>query len=492
MKPRTLAVLAAVVAALGAFVWFYEQKLPSSEERAEQSKRVLGVEADDIQGITIEWDGKRVRLERDRPSAAAVASEPGAAGLGLPASGGDRAWRLVEPLTGPADRAAADRLAETLAMLEKERTLEDADRGDLGLEVPRAKVTLAISGADGSAQAGERVLEIGAAIPASSTMVVAIPGGTDAYVVGSGLFTEIAKAPGDWRSRELFTGERDRIARMTLATPTAQVMLAKRGDSFWLESPAADRADRDLVNGLLSDLVGLRASSFVDAPAAGAAPGPETGLAPPLGSLEVVLDGEERPLRVELGNPIAGGQRYARVGSQVVQTDSRLLEAIERPAAAWRSPLLSGFEVFRVDAAEFTDAQGTVKVERAGPDWRRSVRGAAGDQAETVAFTPVSDLLYAVTSARASRVADAREAPSLGAALAQPLLTATLTAGDQRAETIRLYPALADGTTPALVSGRDSVLLLPAETAPDITGKLEILRRAEPLPEPEEKEPAAQ
>jgi hypothetical protein len=32
VKPRTLLVLTVVVAALAAFVWFYERKLPTSEE----------------------------------------------------------------------------------------------------------------------------------------------------------------------------------------------------------------------------------------------------------------------------------------------------------------------------------------------------------------------------------------------------------------------------------------------------------------------------
>ena len=44
MKPRTVVLLALVVAALGAFIWFVERDLPSSEERAERSRKVLPVE----------------------------------------------------------------------------------------------------------------------------------------------------------------------------------------------------------------------------------------------------------------------------------------------------------------------------------------------------------------------------------------------------------------------------------------------------------------
>ena len=34
MRPRTLLILLVLVLGLGAFIWFYERELPSSEERA--------------------------------------------------------------------------------------------------------------------------------------------------------------------------------------------------------------------------------------------------------------------------------------------------------------------------------------------------------------------------------------------------------------------------------------------------------------------------
>ncbi|KAB2960110.1 MAG: class I SAM-dependent methyltransferase, partial [Thermoanaerobaculia bacterium] len=64
MKPRTLAVLAAVVASLGAWVWFWEREQPSSEERRRLERRVFRLEADQITALTVEWKGRTVRLER--------------------------------------------------------------------------------------------------------------------------------------------------------------------------------------------------------------------------------------------------------------------------------------------------------------------------------------------------------------------------------------------------------------------------------------------
>ena len=64
MRPRTLLVLAVLVAGLGAFIWFYERNLPSTEERRELQARVLSLEVEEVQAIALEGGGHRVRLER--------------------------------------------------------------------------------------------------------------------------------------------------------------------------------------------------------------------------------------------------------------------------------------------------------------------------------------------------------------------------------------------------------------------------------------------
>ncbi|HNU83320.1 MAG TPA: hypothetical protein PKO05_07800, partial [Thermoanaerobaculia bacterium] len=66
MRPRTLLVLLALVVGIGAFVYFYERELPSSDERAERAKRVLpGLAAEAVTGIEIEGSTGRLRLERE-------------------------------------------------------------------------------------------------------------------------------------------------------------------------------------------------------------------------------------------------------------------------------------------------------------------------------------------------------------------------------------------------------------------------------------------
>ena len=156
MRPRTLLVLAAVVAALAAWVLLHERELPSSDERRRLARRVFRLEPDQVSALTIEWRGRTVRLERE------------AAGVedAAPAAGG---WRLVEPFAGRADGALVERLVGDLAGLEIVRRLEGAKRAEVGLEPPRGRLTFRGVG-------GEGTLELGGEVPASPNVVVAVAG----------------------------------------------------------------------------------------------------------------------------------------------------------------------------------------------------------------------------------------------------------------------------------------------------------------------------
>jgi hypothetical protein len=470
LKPRTLLVLAVLVAALGSFIWFWERRQPSSSERAERGKKLVRVEADDVAAVAITVEGRTVRLEREP----ALAAPSGGDTTVTPASAAPvEGWRIVAPIQAIADRWAIERLIESVDGLEKQRTLDDPDRQALGLAEPRAVLAF-----EKRAGKGEPVvIEFGAKLPAAAAMAVAVRGEPSAAVVADAIYADLGKPAGDWRSREMFTAPRDAIERLLLSSAgAAPVRLARRGESFWLEAPLTDRADRDLVNGLLSDLVSLRAAAFLDAPPA---PATEMGLEPAASTIEAVLEGQESPYRLELGRPTADpNRRYARVGGQLFTTESKIADAISRSAPDWQSPTWSASEVFRIDAVRLegpmTQAAEPTVLARAEGDWKRG--------AVTVTFTTVSDLLYAITGAKSAFLLGKAEAESRGANLAAPVLTVTLTASGGSEEILTLYPPLASGPSPAMSSGREVVLLLNAPIVQEIGEKLAAVQKAEPEP----------
>jgi hypothetical protein len=194
-----------------------------------------------------------------------------------------------------------------------------------------------------------------------------------------------------------------------------------------------------------------------------------------------------QPVRVELGAPAeegapstpeppesqsAGEVIYARIGNQVFTARTRLAETAAAPAAEWRSPALTSFDVYQVGAMTVNDGQGSLTLERAGTDWKRGK--------ETISYVPVSDLLFTITGARADRLLDAAEAKGLGASLDRPALTVTLTPDQGTAETLTFYPETAQGV-PARASGRDVVLLLPKGKLGEIQKNLAGVRQAKAL-----------
>ena len=454
MKPRTLLILALLVAGLISFVWFFERDLPSSDERAVRANRLLRVEEDDVTGLTIEANGKRTRLER----------------MGAPGADGDNTgWRLVEPLDFRADETAVDSLVRRLVALEKERTLEDLDPATAGLGTPRGEVRLTTG-------SGEHHLQIGDEVPASSTMLARLGDATAVYVISSGIWSDLSKEPGAWRSKDVVPAISGEIRRVTLTRNDVTTVLARRDDEIWLEAPANDLADDGLANDLFGTVAALRVDEFVDEP------GEDVGLEPAAAVVLVEIEGGEEPVELRLGAAAGGDDTrvYARVDGQTFLLDADLDEPLSRAPGEWRSRKLTTLEVYRIESAELSDGAGTVVIQRDGGDWRRD--------GEKIDFGPATDILYAVTGAEAEEVLESVEGAGRGLDLASATLTAELTTRDGDTESLAFYPA-SDGAVPATIDSRDVILLMSPDVMEDLEAKLQALRDAEP--EPEEETPAS-
>lgn len=468
MKPKTLLVLTALVAALVAFIWFVERDLPSSEERVEQATRVLPVEPDEVAAVAIDWGGETVRLERR----ATEGGEEGADGEEAPEA---PEWRLTEPYAARADRAQVDTLLEALTGLRKSRTLEDVERAEVGLDAPRGGVTLTTAD-------GERRLLVGAGVPGSDNVIVALvgedgeDGDGDAWVTSGSFLSQLEREPSEWRSREVVSAAREDVERVRLrgsGEGAEPVVMARRGERFHLEEPFEDPVSADAAERLLADLVTLRARGFLDGDPRSDA---DLGLAPPRGEVEASLAGGGS-LRVEVGAPVEGDADdavYARVGDLRFEAVTGLSEAVARPAGEWRSPSWTAFRSFEVDRVEIDQpGEAPLVLTRAGVDWKRGE--------ETIPYTAASDLLFALTEAEGV-VADVEVSE-------EPLLTVRLATEEGGEEILTLYlpvpgpgesPEGWDEVHPARSSARASDLLLPTSAVTDLLDALEAVRTAEP------------
>lgn len=490
MKPRTLLVLTAIVAALAAFVWFYERKLPTSDEaKAEENKVLAGTKADAVREVSIVRGGTTVRIVREgKPPAEEEKKEGADDENAMPTSTSD--WRLTSPLQARADRSAVEGLLSSVLGLEKARTLEKVDRKEYGLEPPAALVTVVTAD-------GKRTLEVGRELPGTDQRAVAVAGEPAVHAVSGSFWSDLTKAPGDWRSRELFAGTRDDVERVSLQSGGNRIVLARRGDEPWLEAPIADRADRERFDELVDALTSLNATEFVDHPPAPAA---QLGLEPPQTVVDVVRKGQAKPFRLELGaakaepavaaptpeptpsdasaNPPKSSTRYARADGQLVTINASALdESVTRPPQDWRSRGWTTFAVYDVDKVEVKDGHGALTLTRDEGDWKR---GKA-----KIFYGTVSDFLAAVSDAKAENLLE--PAAAAGLASGPPALTITLTGSGGKSQTLTLWPGRVEGPAgpgaPARSSGRDAVLMMPAGLPADLAEKLAAIRKAEPLKE---------
>lgn len=454
MRPRTLLILAGLVIGLVLFIFLYERKLPSTEERLQRAKRLLSFEADQVSTLVIEWEGKTTKLERPPKGTD---------------KGTERPWKLVDPPLGLADQPAVDRLVSDLARLEFERELAEVDRKDAGLETPRGRIRW------GGEVQGE--LRVGAELPAANQVLVEVEGRKGAFVVARWFATDMSKSPGDWRSREVVGATRDKISRLVFERAGGpRVVLAKAGERFRLEAPFADEADRDAMDRLLTDLTSLRISRFLDPPLP---PEAEAGLASPVGRVEVSVEGGAEPIVIEVGAEVAGtsGERYHRASKQAFVGRSDLATALGKDLESWRSRSWSGLESFEVEKITLKDQHGELVLVREGSDWK------VGDK--TVPYSKAGDLLYAVTSARAEALRDlSKEEP-----VSSPTVTVTFVASGGREEVLTLHDRVG-GRIRARRSGRAVELELPERTLEELERAAAAVREElKPKTEPKASEP---
>ena len=312
MNPRNTLLLALVVAAVGAFVWFYE--IEGGAERAKQEEAgkhlFAGVTAEKIQSIELRTeDGAMARLER----------------------AGDEGWKLVAPLAAPADRFAVDGVASTLAELSPEATFDSPEPlANYGLEGEPA-VRFRAGDAD-------YALRLGNATPLGGNLYATDAEGKKVFALASWRKNALKKSLKQLRDGRVLDFDRAQVKGITLVSGDGRVVLG-RGEGGWhITEPVDAKADVEAVDGLLSDLSYLRADEFVDAPGSDK----ELGLDAPYLAVELGLESGD-PVRLGVGAPRAERRVVRGTAGRVFEIASTRLDALPRKLSAFRWKQLASF-----------------------------------------------------------------------------------------------------------------------------------------------------
>ena len=144
------------------------------------------------------------------------------------------------------------------------------------------------------------------------------------------------------------------VEAVTLKRKTDTVRLKRAGDGWEMLEPVRARGDRSAIDGLLANLVTLKADREVDARPAKPA---DFGLEPPEAEVTLEVKGRPAPLGLEVGaRSPTGAWVYAReAGKPAVMTVSEAAarDAL-RPAAEFRDKAVLAFDRRGVTALELT------------------------------------------------------------------------------------------------------------------------------------------
>ncbi len=238
MRFRNTLLLAAIVLALGGYLYFVEGP---SHERSEAEKKLLTFKPEDVTEVTLTYPDKQIVI----------------------AKVGD-GWHLDKPISVRADQSAVDNLIRAAGDAEVKRTIEKPQGLETyGLDKPETLVAIKLlSGKSLPA------IRLGKAAPVGFSAYAQLEGSPDVKLVPSIFQSGMKREVKDLRDKQVIDFKEDEVRSVEIAGGDATIELERDGTNWKIAQPKQLAADPNEVRSLLSSIKGVRAEDFVDEPAA--------------------------------------------------------------------------------------------------------------------------------------------------------------------------------------------------------------------------------
>lgn len=340
---RTYAAVA-VLAGLGAYIYFVESKRSDKDEKPKE--KVFALDKAKVKELTMTPnEGEAIHLVKE------------AAG-----------WKLTAPLAVPADGTEADAIVSSLETLEMDEVVAEAGASpaEFGLAPPRLTVGVLVAGAQEPLK-----LLLGDKVPAGSGLYAKIATGARIFTIPAYLEGSFTKKPFDLRDRSVLHVKRDAVRTLEVTGPEGGFALTRDDKGEWaFTKPLATLAGRWSVDGLLGTLENLRMESVAAEAAKDLKP---FGLAKPSRTIVLGLaDGTTKAL--EIGGSPSEKKYHARdaSGPLVAVIPGALVDDLAKGMAEFRAKRL--LELSTYDVEGFEAQAGGVKSVYA----RSSIKGKDG------------------------------------------------------------------------------------------------------------------
>jgi len=440
MRLGRLIALALVVFGLFAFIWFYERKQPTTEELQErQGKLFPTMETEKVQTLVLHNAHGEFEFKKEGDS-----------------------WQLTRPVKDQANQGAVSGLLSQLANLKAERTLprSEVKLADYGLEKPERWVQAA------DATGHTFKVSFGSELPLGNT-AAALTDGTQVFLVSKWILSDLDKDLAGWRSNELLSFFTSDVNALTVVGPSGRWAAARAGNGWQLTEPFADLAEREEVEGVLSDLSGARIKEFLDQGFDLKA----LGLESPRFTVTLVRK-EGSPLTLAFGQERdkEGARQVAcRRGERVFWVDASATSHLVKEPAAFRSGKLLQFSTWQVDKLELERGQEKATLERKEGVWR-------SNQGE-VDSGPVFSRLNTLSELKV--LAFDQVEPS-----GEPLGRVHLVGQEGLDVTASFFPGPKPEEVLAVVKGRPKALAVDRAKVEEVLSGLKELAKPKPTPTP--------
>jgi hypothetical protein len=405
---RSTLALVAVLAGLGAYVYFVTWKKTDNDADAKKEKVFPSIQIGTIEDIRIKSaSGETTTLKKQNGT-----------------------WQVTDPVMARADDGKINAITGQLNTVEVARVVDESptDLKDYGLAMPRIEIDF-----KGANDKDYRKLAIGDKSPTGVDLFAQRNDDKRVFLIPSYEESAFNLATFELRDKTLLKFDHDKVDDVELTADGKTIEIGKDGTDWKLKKPLQAKADVGAVEGLLGRLQSAQMKSIVAGD-----PKPadlkKYGFEKPMVTVNVNSGSSKATLLV--GEKTSDNAFYARDVSQtaVVTVDSSIIDELRKGADEYRRKDLFEFRPYNANHIEITREGQTVafdltKGQADSPlgKWKR-VSPNPGD----VDKDKFDDFLSKLSNMRAIAFVDAK-APT---GLSQPAMTVSLKFNDTKEERV--------------------------------------------------------
>jgi len=327
---RSFIVLIVIAAALGAYIYFVENKRDLADPAVKKDKVFADLEPGKIEEIEVHASaGDTTRVKKD----------------------GEK-WQIVSPEATDADSNEISTLTSTLASLDVQRVVDEAPKAvkDFGLEPPRFTVAFRQSG-----ETAMKKLEIGTKSPTGADLYARVEGQPRLLLLSSFIEDSLNRTTFNLQDKTVLKFDRTGAdALKTEVSGAPALSFTRKSDQWRLTAPIDARADFSAVDGLVQQVYSAKMKSVVSKTEPTAADLKKYGLDKPQ-AVVIVGAGSSRA-SLAIGGKMDDTSLYARDLSRpaVFTVEPSLLDGVKKTADDLRVKDTFEFRTFTARGVDLT------------------------------------------------------------------------------------------------------------------------------------------